>query len=837
MNRLATFGLAVWALGATAMGSAAAAPVEDAIMGWLAAIGGNPDYTVAYDELTYDAASDTAVLSGLTVEYVPEAGTIAFQPITITGYVDEAGGTFGAASIVIDGAAFTSGEVEIDVNGINFQGLGNVAGDFTAGLTFDPDRPFSSMMNAYTPWTDIRLDHGGVDLITVETEVEGEYTAIVYEDLSVDGWADGRLASMTAGPMTMETETPDGPMQMTFGRIEGRDLDYAAFLSTYNPDPAAAGATGPWRQAAATVGYYDLVVSGPDFGVSIGAIYADDLEVRQPAVSIAPFFDKVMLDPDAGDDPTPEDMRALSAFLGAFSIGRMGVEDMHVAGDDFEMALAGVTLTSFSAEGLEEFAIDAVDAEIEDGAVQIGRLAWGGIEFPDLQAFFEAARAAEESGEDIDFAEFSPKIGFVEARDIDIAAPDAPPFALTSARLDLDNYVGPTPTDVALDIVGLVLPAELLDDEILDLDGMLGDLGYNEIRSDYSARIAWNEADETVTISDLTIAVADVASVSLSGVLGGVTREVLADPEAMDQVLETLVLTGATLTVEDDSLFGRWLVQEALSSGIEPAEFQEVLVQSLPEIAGEITDPAFQEQMLIVLETFIRAPGSITLTAAPPEPIPVIFLAAMAEFGPDAVASLLGANLTGVAGDPLDLPSLADLGPIDPGPVEITPPLDVVPEPPVDAPEPPGIDVAELPATDDIPPPSGALVGASNPERLKEIIDGLGYPATLDVDVFGDPQIIASAGGTEFRIDFYGCTDNANCDTLLFVAEYDADVELDLINEWNSDQFFGRAYLSGFTPLLEMGVNTIGGISEANFESVLDDWTFLMADFEDRIGY
>ena len=145
----------------------------------------------------------------------------------------------------------------------------------------------------------------------------------------------------------------------------------------------------------------------------------------------------------------------------------------------------------------------------------------------------------------------------------------------------------------------------------------------------------------------------------------------------------------------------------------------------------------------------------------------------------------------------------------------------------------------QQPGPPDRPAPSGpssALVGADDPSRLVQIMESQGYPATLTTDSFDDPLILSEVDGTEFRIVFYGCSNNADCDTLLFAAEYDTDTDLDVINEWNSDQLFGRAYDDGFGAVLEFGLKTAGGISQANFESVLARWSGMMRSFAERIG-
>lgn len=131
-------------------------------------------------------------------------------------------------------------------------------------------------------------------------------------------------------------------------------------------------------------------------------------------------------------------------------------------------------------------------------------------------------------------------------------------------------------------------------------------------------------------------------------------------------------------------------------------------------------------------------------------------------------------------------------------------------------------------------------VDATEPDKLARIIRDLGYRAQLDRDGVGDPMIRSSVGGVEFGIYFFGCMDNADCRTLLFKAGYDlADgATPDVVESWNEDMLFGRAYLDDEgDPWIEMAVNLHGGVSRLNFEDTYDWWEIVLDDFERHIEF
>ena len=139
-----------------------------------------------------------------------------------------------------------------------------------------------------------------------------------------------------------------------------------------------------------------------------------------------------------------------------------------------------------------------------------------------------------------------------------------------------------------------------------------------------------------------------------------------------------------------------------------------------------------------------------------------------------------------------------------------------------------------------VPAQAATLVDATDPARLVDIIQDLGYRAQLTTDDAGDPEIQSAVGGAEFSILFFGCTDNRACKYLLFRGGWDLPegATLDVVNGWNHDKLFGRAHLDDESdPWLEMPVTMDGGVSRTNFEDAFDWWEVIVAEFEDHIGF
>ena len=132
-------------------------------------------------------------------------------------------------------------------------------------------------------------------------------------------------------------------------------------------------------------------------------------------------------------------------------------------------------------------------------------------------------------------------------------------------------------------------------------------------------------------------------------------------------------------------------------------------------------------------------------------------------------------------------------------------------------------------------------VRAQDPQSLVDALQAGGYAAKLGVDKVGDPMITSGVSGTTFQIFFYNCTDHKECATVTFHSGYDltSQPSLELVNEWNRAQRFGRAYLDKENdPILEMDVDLDdGGVAPLLFIDNIEFWTSVLGKFEKHIGY
>ncbi|MDD7969502.1 YbjN domain-containing protein [Roseinatronobacter alkalisoli] len=126
-----------------------------------------------------------------------------------------------------------------------------------------------------------------------------------------------------------------------------------------------------------------------------------------------------------------------------------------------------------------------------------------------------------------------------------------------------------------------------------------------------------------------------------------------------------------------------------------------------------------------------------------------------------------------------------------------------------------------------------SLIDAGDVDAIANIARGYGS-ATIQSDNVGDPQILGRIDGVMYTVNFYGCTNGADCTTVQFRAGWKnpGDITLDDMNLWNQDKRFGKAYLDfEDDPVIEWDVNLFGGVSTQNLDDTFDWWRIVLENF------
>lgn len=111
--------------------------------------------------------------------------------------------------------------------------------------------------------------------------------------------------------------------------------------------------------------------------------------------------------------------------------------------------------------------------------------------------------------------------------------------------------------------------------------------------------------------------------------------------------------------------------------------------------------------------------------------------------------------------------------------------------------------------------------------------------ATLTTQANGDPQITGKIEGITYQVYFRNCTNNTDCEDLNFYLGFlDLNTSLELINDWNFNKRFSRAYLDqDKDPCVEMDIDLVKGITPEYLDSQFALWNMIVKQFAEHVGY
>jgi len=646
------------------------APVETAIKDLVASIDSSSDWSAAYRNLAYDAVSDTAVVSGLSIATKNGNAKIDFESIQVAGYAAAADGGFTAKSIKADGGAVDAGPIKLAIGEVVLDDVGIPA---IAGRSFDATKPFTSMMAMYPNIRKVSLGHGRIGSLSLIEVLQGVTSRVTYDNFEMSGLHDGKTDSITAGPIKLETPSPDGLVAISIASVEGSGIDMGAMIHVYNPAEYGSDGAGDlvWQPVLGHAAYKGIDMQLPGAKFAMDEFSADDFRMRQPKHSFAPFLDLAMTHPNLNDqDMDPSAREAVIDMFSAFYLGRFGVSGIKLeASGTTQFALDDFHVKDVSIEGLGEFAFDGVAASVEgQGAVTIGHFAFGGMKFPDAELLRTAIKSAGASG-DVPPLPFPPTrliptLGFIEAGGIDVQTVDVPHVALDKLRVDLSDYVGYLPTKVSSAITGLEAPVDSMDRQSRET---FKRLGYDRLNLDYRLKYAWEEGKQQLDIDDFHVRAAGIGGMTASAAIAGVTRAMIEHPDNAEGT-QNLAMVSAKLSFSDESIVGKGLALLAEKFKAPPDKFRQQFADALPGLLlfSGMTNPqlmttlrqsGFLQKLTPALKTFVAEPsGTITFTLAPAEPVGV---AAIAEALQNAPETLVGLVNLSVSAEPAAAPDKA----------------------------------------------------------------------------------------------------------------------------------------------------------------------------------
>jgi hypothetical protein len=224
-----------------------------------------------------------------------------------------------------------------------------------------------------------------------------------------------------------------------------------------------------------------------------------------------------------------------------------------------------------------------------------------------------------------------------------------PPFSVESISVEAADYVGEYPRSVSANVTGIEADVAAMGES--DPTAMqLKALGYDKLIMGVSFAGTWDEAAGTMTLEDLSIDGQDIGTVSLTGVFGGFTPEVLKQLAESDQpppeLMQQVTVNEATLSFSDASITGKLLDMQASQMGADRAAFVEQITAALPLMLSAVGNPAFQNKIAAAATAFLKDPQNITVSIAPDQPVDLMTLMMTGQTAPQTLPDVLKADVT-----------------------------------------------------------------------------------------------------------------------------------------------------------------------------------------------
>ena len=127
-------------------------------------------------------------------------------------------------------------------------------------------------------------------------------------------------------------------------------------------------------------------------------------------------------------------------------------------------------------------------------------------------------------------------------------------------------------------------------------------------------------------------------------------------------------------------------------------------------------------------------------------------------------------------------------------------------------------------------------------DDMTQLMRQWGMPAEVNDLSDGSQVIRSSSGGLNFDVNFFNCGEGKwpRCRDLQWQIAFNPNQppSLDVINQWNVDWRFARAYLyQGQYVYMEFDLRLTGGVSEATIREYTESYQTLIQEFANHIGW
>ncbi|MEP3266039.1 MAG: hypothetical protein ABJN78_09795 [Hyphomicrobiales bacterium] len=498
----------------------------------------------------------------------------------------------------------------------------------------------------------------------LDIDLEAGELAVKYAfgPFSFDNMRDGILASYAVDSTEIETSgAPQPTFKAVTGRTELKGYNFNSLNHVLDADAYKDGkGDGVWLQVSGA-GFVDGMRYS--FGNSVTHMARMELGAFRIRQFDEPPLDafKLLLDPITNTqgvenplDRSKQMTKALLSFYSMFEYGGFEIKefDFNAPGQQ-NIAIGTISMGTASFEkGIAELSVtdmNVVPSSEDAGHLALKTFSLTDIQFPtraSILGYLDTLDANSKRKLDYQsLAAFSATLGQLSIKELDFKRSDAGSFNIDGLSVTLKDYIKLIPTKVKIDLSNVdVLMSSLPENN--QAAQVLISLGYEKLVLNGVIEANWDEASGDLTVLPSSINAGDLGQINLSGIIGGVSRALIENPDKAALHLPTLLLKEVGVSFDDASFINKFLDFVAGQAGVETDALRKQYGILAAAPLAIFQNLEFSKKAETAIQTFLAAPGTISLSAKPPQPVPVVSLGLMMQQAPTLIVDALGLDIS-----------------------------------------------------------------------------------------------------------------------------------------------------------------------------------------------
>lgn len=185
-------------------------------------------------------------------------------------------------------------------------------------------------------------------------------------------------------------------------------------------------------------------------------------------------------------------------------------------------------------------------------------------------------------------------------------------------------------------------------------------LGYEQVNGTLVAKGTWDLGNGEIVVDPMTISADDAADLTFRFEIGGYTPQLATAMQEMQKtnegndeqmglamlgMMQQLDINSASITIDDKSLTGKLIDYFGAQQGMNRESTIAFAKGMLPLGLAQLGDPDFAAKASAAIGQYLDNPKSLTLSAAPANPVPVAQVIAAGAANPAALISTLAVKI------------------------------------------------------------------------------------------------------------------------------------------------------------------------------------------------